>query len=800
MSNQNKVNNILTISLNNYKDLLKTGQLGNYTYNPADVFTWDMHEVIDKNIQWDAASVGINMSPYVYVNNQAESYWWKIQPGMKHADLDQYFISFTGDYNRSYNRGEYLLTIVRHNQGATATNQLTITLNNIATTLLSDTTHGLACAIDVNGNVYIQPNAQWTSSMNIKRVRHDSSLDSEPKNAYTRVGSALFGTVSGFTSIKMIYDSGTIIYNAATKTAVTDGGRTILSAQTFVEGGTPLANKYLQSATASSTYLTKTDANNTYLTKTNASSTYLTKTDASSTYYTKSAASTALYNEPAYAINTPTLTTMARVDRLRANRLAGGLDPASIICETSTDGGATWVSAGISDTTKLQLFTHTDTSIGIPLDPTTGKKSTKCMLRITLTGMKFKDAVRKLPETQRFAQMTSANYEATNVYATVSDFYFWLSSNSDRIKITIQHSKGTDPNNWSTIGTCPNANGWSGMNTIHTTPTTFGGGSTQFGNYLFLRFIFQTVASDGSADDSKLSTSYTTSRQAIGNIMGYGANCYGSNSLMGNIDRPYQFMSSSNDIEDYRWKGNLLPYTSSVHALGSSSYRWKIYGDAAYMNNVIYTYATSGNSSGTSKYNTIYQKGTRQIMFGEVTQNHDIGFAYRNSSSDDWTFSNTVFFRPSYNAWYWGVGPKINSETVDLGEKGTSGSAYGKIRDIYMSGSLKNKNGTGVTIDNIINATNRITKLSGLSSFELDDNLNYLLVAKNGGVYIVAEGDGRQYSEKYEGLLLIGTYADASGNYKLMIGGQEVFYAQDVTTYGINLYTSGPSFDLYIIQ
>lgn len=789
MSNQNKVKNILTISLNNYKDLLKTGQLGNYTYNPADVFAWDMYDVIDKSIQWDAASVGINMSPYVYVNDQAESYWWKIQPGMKHEDLDQYFISFTGDFNHSYNRGEYLLTIARHNQGATANNQLTITLNNITTTLLNDTTHGLACAIDVDGNIYIQPNAQWTSLMNIKRIWHKSSLDSEPKNAYARVGSALFGTVSGFTSIKMIYDSGTIIYNAATKTAVTDGGRTILSAQTFVEGGTPLANKYLQSTTAS----------NTYLSKTNASSTYLTKTDASSTYYTKSAANTDRYNEPAYAINTPTLTTMARVDRLRANRLAGGLDPASIICETSTDGGATWVSAGISDTAKLQLFTHTGTNINIPLDPKTGKKSTKCMLRITLTGMKFKDTVRALPETQRFAQMTSANYAATNVYATVSDFYFWLSSNSDRIKITIQHSKGTDPNNWSTIGTCPNANGWSGMNTIHTTHTTFGGYDGQFGNYIFLRFIFQTVASDGSADDSKLSTSYTTSKQAIGNIMGYGANCYESNSLMGIVDRPYQFMNSSNDIEDYRWKGNLLPYTNGVHALGSSSYRWKIYGDAAYIDNVIYTYATSGNSNGTSKYNTIYQKGTRQIMFGEVTQNHDIGFAYRNSSSDDWTFSNTVFFRPSYGAWYWGTGPKLNGN-FDIGDNSSNGSAYGKLRDIYMTGSLKNKNGTGVTVDNIINATNRITKYSGISSYTLEDNANYLLVAKDSGVYINAVGEDNNYSEKYTGLLLIGTYLDSKGIYIITVGERTVFVAKNTSTRRLSSDGGGSgTFDLYKI-
>ena len=422
------------------------------------------------------------------------------------------------------------------------------------------------------------------------------------------------------------------------------------------------------------------------------------------------------------------------------------------------------------------------------------------MLRITLTGMKFKDAVRKLPETQRFAQMTSANYAATNVYATVSDFYFWLSSNSDRIKITIQHSTGTNPNNWSTISICPNANCWSGMNTIHTTPTTFGGGGTnQFGNYLFLRFIFQTVASDGSADDSKLSTSYTTSRQTIGNIMGYGANCYSSNSLMGNIDRPYQFMSASNGIEDYRWKGNLLPYTNSVHALGSSSYAWNAYLGDAEIKRVIHVYGDTGNSNGTSKSGTTYLKGTREIMWGEVTKNHGIGSAQRNSPKDAWTFSNTVFFRPSYGVWYWGTGPKLNGN-FDIGDNSSSGSTYGKLRDIYMTGSLKNKNGTGVTVDKIIDATNRITKYSGISSYELDDNVNYLLVAKNGDVYINAQGDGQQYSQKHRGLLLIGTNADASGNYKLMIGGQEVFYAQDISEYFINVVTSGTTFDLYEIE
>ena len=783
MSNQNKVKNILTISLNNYKDLLKTGKLGNYTYNPADVFAWDMYDVINKSIQWDAASLGVDIPPYVYANDQAESYWLKIQPGMKHEDLDQYFISFTGDYNHSYNRGEYLLTIVRHNQGATANNQLTITLNNIATTLLSDTTHGLACAIDINGNVYIQPNAQWTSSMNIKRVRHDSSLDSVPQNAYTRVGSALFGTVSGFTSIKMIYDSGTIIYNAATKTAVTDGGRTILSAQTFVEGGTPLTNKYLQSTTASNTYLTKATAANTYLTPAAANAKYL-----------------QLYAEPSYVINQATLSTMARVDKLRANRFAGGLDPASIICETSTDGGATWVSAGLSDAAKLKLFTHSGSSLMIPLDPTTGKKSTKCMARITLTGIKFKDSVRALPETQRFAQMTAANYSTTNVYATVSDFYFWLSSNSDRIKITIQHSKGTSPNDWSTIGSCPNASGWSGMNTIHTNQTTFGGYNGQFGNYIFLRFIFQTVASDGSADDSKLSTSSTTSKQNIENIMGYGPNVYSSANLMGLLDRPYQYYSinSTNAQSDYQWQGNIIPqYTSSY--LGSSSYAWNAYLGDAEIKRVIHVYGDTGNSNGTSKSGTTYLKGTREIMWGEVTKNHDIGFAYRNSPKDAWTFSNTVFFRPSYGAWYWGIGPKLNGN-FDIGDNSSSGSTYGKLRDIYMTGSLKNKNGKGVTVDNIIDATNRITKYSDISSYELDDNVNYLLVAKNGDVYINAQGDGQQYSEKHRGLLLIGTNADAYGNYKLMIGGQEVFYAQDISEYFINVVTSGTTFDLYEIN
>ena len=291
-----------------------------------------------------------------------------------------------------------------------------------------------------------------------------------------------------------------------------------------------------------------------------------------------------LIKEPNYTYGTPTISTMARVDRLRANRFAGGLHPSSIIVESSTDAGSTWQSMGLTNNQKLLLLSNRGSNIYIPLK--NGVKSTDCMIRLTLSGIEFNDTVKALPESERFAQMTPTNWYINRVYATVSDLYFWLSANSDRIAIDVFGSKGESPNTWVKFGSHPNATGWSGMDTVHLSQdVSFGGGQTQTGNYWFIRITFRTCASDGSFDDSKLSTSSTTIAQNIGCIMGYGANCWSAPNPMGDTDRPYFYMGNDGTYlnEVYRWKGSLNPNDTNTYNLGWSDRQWNtIYGKSIY--------------------------------------------------------------------------------------------------------------------------------------------------------------------------------------------------------------------------
>lgn len=76
----------------------------------------------------------------------------------------------------------------------------------------------------------------------------------------------------------------------------------------------------------------------------------------------------------------------AKVNTLRANRLAF-LPADQIIIEKTTDGGVTWVDAGIPDYIKTGLFSETRPNVIIPL--LNGVKSLKCGIRITFTAMKY---------------------------------------------------------------------------------------------------------------------------------------------------------------------------------------------------------------------------------------------------------------------------------------------------------------------------------------------------------------------------------------------------------------------------
>ena len=217
-----------------------------------------------------------------------------------------------------------------------------------------------------------------------------------------------------------------------------------------------------------------------------------------------------------------------------------------VIVEQSTDGGATWTAhADSSDMAWItnQLFTQSRlSSLTIPLKD--GKKSCSCMLRVTITAMKY-NVPSGTAETSKYNYWNS-NYVASNERYCNLDFgYFWISSNADKMVIIHEVATGANPNNWVVDGRLNNASGWSGGNYVAFGGYNFGGATDQTGNYWNHRFTFRTCASDGSYDDSKLNQSYLTSIQRVNEISCYGQNCWTASNNMMKSDRPYTVNESN---------------------------------------------------------------------------------------------------------------------------------------------------------------------------------------------------------------------------------------------------------------
>ena len=289
-----------------------------------------------------------------------------------------------------------------------------------------------------------------------------------------------------------------------------------------------------------------------------------------------------------------TLTTKTLFHTVRANRLAF-LPADQIIVEKSTDAGTTWVDAEWSDTTKRNVFSGLNTGGGsIPLK--NGVKSTDCMIRMTFTAMKY-NVPEGTTETNKYNYWSSTYVKSQERYCTLDKLYFWVNSNSDRIWVKLERANGATPNNWVALfDTSTNAgrqglNGWSGMNFITFTSGQFGGGTNQTSqpwNYrLTFRTCTTTTTSDATLfDDSKLSTTSTTSAQNITGICGYGDSCWGvANSMMAR-DHLYTWDIDKNAT----FPGSIYPTTNNSYNLGSSSYKWAN----------VYATTFNGNLTGTA--------------------------------------------------------------------------------------------------------------------------------------------------------------------------------------------------------
>lgn len=257
------------------------------------------------------------------------------------------------------------------------------------------------------------------------------------------------------------------------------------------------------------------------------------------------------------------VTLQALVNTTRANRLAF-LPADQIIIEKTTDGGTTWVDAGISDAEKLKLFSEQKPTINLPM--INDARSMLCGLRITITAMKY-NVPDGTPETEKYNYWNSTYVKKSERYCQLKEMYFWLTSLGDSIGVTVQRATGENPNNWSTVFNNSNfyMNGWPNCDYINFSQSTFGGKQT--GNIWNYRITLMTKGINGT----DTMTASGTTPQNIMEIRGYGDTVWAvSNSYMAR-DHIYSFDENQNttfpaNVTATKFEGNLTGTASKATA------------------------------------------------------------------------------------------------------------------------------------------------------------------------------------------------------------------------------------------
>lgn len=251
---------------------------------------------------------------------------------------------------------------------------------------------------------------------------------------------------------------------------------------------------------------------------------------------------TTLLSEPSVASVSPT--TQSLVTTMAGNKLV--LLPASqIIIETTTDGGATWASANVSDDAKATMFRGTVAQSGVYIPLINGAKNKLCGLRITFTAMRY-NVPANTAETDKYTYWNSSYVQSTERYTTLNGLYLWVSAVNCVIRTTVYAATGANPNNWVQMSNTADVNmtGWSGGNFIPCNNQTFGGATSQTGNYWNYRIVCFTDVSGGG----EFPSTYTSSAQVIYRVAGYGPNTWTvPNNLFG-IDHLYTWDNSANAI------------------------------------------------------------------------------------------------------------------------------------------------------------------------------------------------------------------------------------------------------------
>ena len=343
-------------------------------------------------------------------------------------------------------------------------------------------------------------------------------------------------------------------------------------------------------------------------------------------------------------VNGVTPTSQGVIDITSADRLTF-LPADQIIIEQSTDGGTTWVSGGYNDTQKRQLFSGLENgNLTIPRN-SSGKKSCNCMVRVTITGMKY-NVPNGTAETNKYNYWNSTYVKSGERYFNPNLCTLWLNSNADRIQTTVLMATGANPNSWVTNRVVNGCYGWYGRSTISLGGSNFGGSTGQTGNYWNYRFIFRTQAIDGSFDDSKLSTSYSTHSQNIYGIRLYSSNAWTIPSNMARNGHLYTWDIDQNAIFPslvkapifYEGGTSLVNKYLGISAKAADSS--KLNGQSASY------YATKTEATTASKKTSSANSTSKLFLIGATSQSADASTTYSNSKcyvgTDNCLYSNST--------------------------------------------------------------------------------------------------------------------------------------------------------------
>ncbi len=482
-------------------------------------------------------------------------------------------------------------------------------------------------------------------------------------------------------------------------------------------------------------------------------------------------------------VNGVTPTSQGIIDITSADRLAF-LPANQIIIEQSTDGGTTWVSAGYNDTQKRQLFSGLENgNLTIPRN-SSGKKSCNCMVRVTITGMKY-NVPDGTAETNKYNYWNSTYVKSGERYFNPNLCTLWLNSNADRIQTTVLMATGANPNNWITNRVANGCSGWSGRSTISLGGSNFGGSTGQTGNYWNYRFIFRTQAIDGSFDDSKLSTSYSTHSQNIYGIRLYSSNAWTIPSNMVRNGHLYTW-----DIDQNATFPSLVKAPSFYEggtALSSKYQAKGSYAAANHNHDSSYLSLSGGNISGhiylTGSNASSSTGNTSQVVFGTVNNQHIVLSANDKALVINPTTSNTanqiVLYLNQQSVFPSGITSNGTINASTLQENGTPlVNKYLGINDKAansnkLNGQLASYYATAASVSSVSE------DIEGLRR-ELDDG-SFIVRGANG------DGDGNTisttYATKTEATTASKKTSSANSTSKLFLIGATTQSADASTTY-----------------